>query len=107
MKKESILINASRGAIIDQEALFHALSEKKIAAAGLDVLIDEPPNATHCGENILALSNVCLTPHVAWYSEESINDLRNRIASDIVRVLQGRRPEGFVNQNVNARIVLR
>ena len=100
MKKEAILINTSRGPVIDQDALCRALSEGKIAAAGLDVFDEEPPGASRSGETLLGLKNVCLTPHVAWYSEESIVDLREKLATDVARVLRGKRPEGFVNPEV-------
>lgn len=100
MKKEAIVINVSRGPVVDQDALFRALSQERIAAAGLDVFYEEPPRASYSGEALLRLKNVCLTPHVAWYSEESIIELRKKLATDIARVLQGKRPEGFVNKEV-------
>ncbi len=107
MKREAIIINASRGPVIDQEALYRALSSGKIAAAGLDVLYNEPPTDIHCGKKLFSLNNICLTPHVAWYSEESTIDLRTKLSMDIVRVLQGIKPEGFVNPNVKTHLIFK
>lgn len=106
MKKDAVIVNVSRGAVVDQDALYRALSKGKIAAAGLDVFYEEPPRAAHSGRALLDLKNVCLTPHVAWYSEESIVELREKLAMDIARVLQGKRPEGFVNPEVKLRSAL-
>ena len=65
MKDEAILINASRGEIIDENALISALSENKIAGAGLDVFNEEP----YFG-NLSKYNNVILTPHIASYAKE-------------------------------------
>ena len=107
MKRHAILINESRGAVVDQDALYEVLSERKILAAGLDVLYDEPPRRAHSGEALVKLDNVCLTPHVAWYSEESIVGLREKLARDIGGILKGYKPHGFVNPGVKPRVALR
>ena len=107
MKRDVVLVNASRGAVVDQDALYRVLSERRILAAGLDVLYDEPPRGAHSGEALVKLDNVFLTPHVAWYSEESIVELREKLARDIGAILKGYRPHGFVNPNVKARVALR
>lgn len=106
MKREAILINVSRGAVIDQDALFHALSNGVIASAGLDVFHEEPPRESYSGKFLLGLKNVCVTPHVAWYSEQSIIELRTKLATDIAHVLQGKRPFGFVNPQVKSHLRL-
>ncbi len=107
MKEGAILVNVSRGAVLDQDALYRALSERRILAAGLDVFYEEPPRAPHSGDALLKLDNVCLTPHVAWYSEESIIGLREKLARDIAGILQGKKPHGFVNPSVKPRVALR
>ncbi len=72
MKPEAILVNTSRGELIDEEALAAALREERIAAAGLDVLAQEPPPEDH---PLLSLENAIITPHSAWYSEQARYDL--------------------------------
>ncbi|MFC2108060.1 C-terminal binding protein [Candidatus Bipolaricaulota bacterium] len=103
LKPTAILVNVSRGPVIDQEALYRHLSERRIRAAGLDVFHDEPPTEKFNGHDLLSLDNAAFSPHVAWYSEESIVDLRRKLATDIARVLQGLDPEGFVNPEVQDR----
>jgi glycerate dehydrogenase len=68
MKKTAILINTSRGGLIDTAALRKALEEKQIAAALLDVLEKEPPPADH---PLIGLPNAIITPHIAWISFEA------------------------------------
>ena len=69
MKKAVILINSARGGLIDEEALFVALKEKKIAFAGLDVLSEEPLKKTN---KLCQLENIIITPHSASKTTESI-----------------------------------
>jgi D-3-phosphoglycerate dehydrogenase / 2-oxoglutarate reductase len=76
MKKNAWIINTSRGGIIDQEALFKAIKKKQIGGAAIDV-IDASLPFPH--SEISTLSNLLYTPHLAWYSEESILEIRNRI----------------------------
>jgi len=94
MKPSACLINTSRGALIDQQALVHALQQGIIAGAGLDVLEAEPPAPD---DPLLRLENIILTPHTAWYSEESVRDNHLQTAEEIGRVLSGQAPRHPVN----------
>lgn len=94
MKKTAILINTSRGPVIDEDALIKALQEGQILRAGLDVFEDEPIGADH---PLVDMSNVILTSHVAWYSKDSAKDLQTGAAQEILRVLSGKRPVNWVN----------
>lgn len=97
MKPNAVLINTSRGAIIDEAALVQALREGRIAAAALDVLAQEPPPADH---PLRSLPNVILTPHAAFYSEASIAELQEKAAQNVADVLQGKLPVHIVNREV-------
>lgn len=99
MKPNAVLINTSRGAIIDETALVRALAEGWIAGAGLDVLVQEPPPADH---PLPALPNVIITPHAAFYSEASIAELQQKAAQNVADVLLGKLPTHIVNQEVLA-----
>ncbi len=94
MKRTAIIVNTSRGKIIDQNALVEALTSKKIAAAGLDVFEKEPLDAN---DPLLNMDNVILTPHVAGYSEKSINAWRILAAEEVARVLGGHQPKHPIN----------
>jgi phosphoglycerate dehydrogenase-like enzyme len=97
MKQTAILINVSRGQLIDEQALCRSLKEYQIMAAGLDVFQDEPfrPN------NPLAkLDNVVLSPHLAATSVEAKQERLSEIASNIARVLSGQAPANVINPEV-------
>lgn len=100
MEKRPILINTSRGAIIDEKALIRALKEGLISGAGLDVLEKEPPDPTN---PLLTMENVILTPHVSFYSVESISELKRRTAENVSSVLEGKWPRSVVNPQVKGR----
>jgi len=97
MKSTAYLINTARGGVVDHNALFHALQENWIAGAGLDVLPDEPPAADFA---LLDLDNVIITPHAAFWSDESINDLQISAARGVLEVLTGEIPDAIVNPEV-------
>jgi len=85
---------------VDEQALIWALQEGRLAGACLDVLDPEPPQK----ENpLLTMYQVILSPHVAWYSEESQFELRKRIAQNIGKTLHGLLPQGLVNQELKGR----
>ena len=97
MKPTAFLINAARGPLIDEDALYEALRDGRIAGAGLDVLVDAVPPPDH---RLLKLENVLVTPHVAFFSQESVLELEERAAAEVARVLQGRMPDNLVNREV-------
>ena len=97
MKPTAFLINCARGPIIDEAALYAALSERRIAGAGLDVMEQAAPAA---GNPIFSLDNVVVTPHVAFLSQQSVHELEVRTAQATVDVLQGRMPQFLVNPAV-------
>jgi len=88
MKNSAVLINSSRGPIIDEKALVNALQERVIAAAGLDVYELEPKAA----EGLLELENVVACPHIASATEETRNNMALIAAKNITEVLAGRPP---------------
>ena len=94
MKPTAYLINTARGALINEEALFQALSEGWIAGAALDVLSQEPPNPAH---PLLGLDNVIVTPHAAFYSEAAVIELEEKAATHVVQVFRGEIPTNIVN----------
>jgi len=87
MKPGAFLINVSRGAVIESQALVAALAGGRLAGAALDVLEDEPRVPPG-----LLRPNVILTPHVAFSSEASLRDLRRKASEEVVRVLRGEPP---------------
>ncbi len=95
MKPSAYLINMARGPIVDQDALYHALVERSIAGAALDVLAQEPPAPD---DPLLQLDNVLITPHTSSWSAESIVQLRRDTARNAVDVFQGRAPRSIVNR---------
>jgi D-3-phosphoglycerate dehydrogenase len=93
MKPSAILINTARGGIVDEDALFEALHEKRLAGAGLDVFADEPIAQSR----LLELENVVLTPHVGGLTAESAHSISMGAARNVVAVLGGQTPENAVN----------
>jgi D-3-phosphoglycerate dehydrogenase len=93
MKPTAHLINTARGPIVDEEALARALDQGQLAGAALDVLSQEPPSSSP----LFGRDNVILTPHMSFYSEESLIDLQNIAAEEVVRVLSGEAPRNPVN----------
>jgi D-3-phosphoglycerate dehydrogenase len=85
MKGDATLINISRGAVVDEEALVDALSAGRLWGAGLDVFTAEPLPQ---GSRLRSLPGVVLTDHSAYASRESIADLRRRTAENALEVLR-------------------
>jgi D-3-phosphoglycerate dehydrogenase len=97
MKPTVYLVNTSRGPLVDQEALWSALQQGKLAGAALDVFEPEPPDLS---APLYRDERVIVTPHAAFYSAESVRELRVRAAHQITDALQGLRPENVVNPQV-------
>jgi D-3-phosphoglycerate dehydrogenase len=90
-----VLVNTSRGGLVDLAAVDAALEDGRIAALGLDVLEDEPdPDLSRA---LFRRPNVVLTPHLAWYSIEARRDLALRAAQEAHRYVSGERPRNLVN----------
>ena len=94
MKPSAILINTSRGGVVDQTALYQALASRAIAGAGLDVAEAEPVPA---GDPLLDLDNLTLTPHVGSASVATRARMADMAADAILCVLRGERPANLVN----------
>jgi D-3-phosphoglycerate dehydrogenase len=99
MKKTALLINTARGPIVQDSALYAALLQGWIAGAALDDIEEEPAKQRgfHSLNPLFQLPNVIITPHAAYYSEESIKNVRRIAAEEAARVLSGRRPRYAVN----------
>ena len=96
MKKNSLLINASRGNIIDEESLITLLKEKKISAA-LDVFSKEPLPSKN---EFIKLDNVILTPHIAWNTYEAIENTNKVAIDEIILILKNQFPKYTINKNL-------
>ncbi|WP_424000529.1 C-terminal binding protein [Haloarcula salina] len=98
MRDHAILVNTGRGGLVDETALRAALEDGTIAAAGLDVLTEEPPAADH---PLLGLDNCVVTPHAAWYSEEARDDLNDAVAANVRAVLAGETPPDRIDPDTD------
>lgn len=97
MKPTAYLINTSRGGLIDEKALYQAITEGYIAGAGLDVTDPEPPGP----ENpLLKLDQVMVTGHSAWFSKQAMYDLQKRTAEAAIMGLQDKWPPHLANPEV-------
>ncbi|MEM2935443.1 MAG: hydroxyacid dehydrogenase [Candidatus Thermoplasmatota archaeon] len=96
MKKSAYLINCSRGGIVDEEALYKMLKEKKIAGAAIDVYEKEPPDVSPLFE----LENAIFTPHIGASTEEGQVRAGIICAEQILKVLDGEEPDYWVNKNL-------
>jgi D-3-phosphoglycerate dehydrogenase len=95
MKHNAVLVNCSRGKLVDDGALYDALSNHQIASAAMDDIEDEPAKRFDWkpSENpLFSLPNCFITPHVAYYSEESLLDARTKAAMNVKSVLMGKGP---------------
>ena len=91
MKPTALLVNTARGALIDETALIHALRERQLAAAALDVISHEPPPAGHpIIRAAKELDNLFVTPHNAWSAREARERLLGEVADNIIAFFEGK-----------------
>lgn len=96
MKPTAFLINTSRGAVVKEKELVRALEEGLIAGAALDVL---ETDGIDLNNPLCHMDNVIITPHAAWYSEQSIIQRREDTMESVIRVLRGGEPVSFINKD--------
>jgi phosphoglycerate dehydrogenase-like enzyme len=94
MKPDAVLVNTSRGAVVDEDALVDVLRTRPLAAAGLDVFAVEPIPA---GNPLLGLDNVVLTPHVTWYTADTMRRYLEHAVDNCLRLRDGRELANKVN----------
>ncbi|MEM3760109.1 MAG: glyoxylate reductase [Candidatus Bathyarchaeia archaeon] len=97
MKKTAYLINNSRGPVVDEKALYHALKEGRIAGAALDVFEQEP---TPMDNPLLKLDNVVVAPHISSASYETRSRMAEMVAENLVAFFEGKKPPNLVNPEV-------
>lgn len=96
MKENAFIVNCARGGIINEDDLYHALSEDKIGGAGLDVFEKEPP----VDSPLLNLDNLVATPHIGASTREAQRDAAIIVAREIKKVLSGESPRNVINMPV-------
>jgi glyoxylate reductase len=95
MKNSAVFINASRGPVVDEQALYEALASGEIAAAGLDVFEKEPIGQDH---PLLTLKNVVALPHIGSATIETRTAMMKLCCDNIIEILQNRPPKTLVNK---------
>ena len=93
MKPDAILVNTSRGPLVDLGAVTRALTESRLGAAGLDVFDVEPLDAAR----IAGVPNLIVTPHMAYYSEQALEESQRKATTQVIKVLTGEMPDYQVN----------
>jgi D-3-phosphoglycerate dehydrogenase len=95
MKPTAYLVNTARGSIVDEAVLDKMLGAGKLAGAGMDVLMKEPPAADN---PLFRHDNFIVSPHMAWHSNSSVKDLKRKAAEEVRRVMRGEAPLYQVNK---------
>ena len=104
MKKSALIINTSRGPVINEKDLIEALNDGEISGAGLDVLEKEPPDENN---PLLNMNNAIVSPHSAHYSNESMKTRYIRFGSEVAKVLNGYMPLNLVNKDISNNLKLK
>src|SRR5438552_18801958 len=104
MKPTAILINTSRGPVVDEQALARALRDKHLVGAALDVWEDEPVARDN---PLLKMDNVIATPHAAYFSSAAVAQIPRRCGEEIARVLTGQRTLHVVHPEVTITMTVR
>ena len=99
MKPTAVVINTSRGPVVDEAALTRALEAKRLAGAALDVWEKEPIDKDN---PLLKMDNVIATPHAAYFSSPAVAQVPKRCGEEVARVLTGQRPLHVINPEVYA-----
>ena len=101
MRPTAILVNTSRGPVVDEEALFEALESDRLHAAGLDVFWDEPPQPNRAA--LLASPRVVATGHYAYFSNDASEELQRRAAENMATLIRGEIPQDCLNPQCRER----
>jgi D-3-phosphoglycerate dehydrogenase len=96
MKRSAVIVNTSRGKIVDESAIYQALQENQISGYATDVFEQEPP----IDSPLLTLPNVLLTPHIGSYTQDAMNSLGEQVVKSILSVYNGKIPENILNPEV-------
>ena len=96
MRSHAVLVNTSRGGVVDEAALIHALNEGVIAGAALDVFETEPPH----NSPLFAMPNVVVSPHVGGISTKSVDVMIRMATASVIDVIEGRVPVGLANRGI-------
>ena len=94
MKPTAVVVNTGRGGLIDEDALYDALKNGKLFAAGIDVFETEPAVKNH---KLFELDNVVVTDHTAWFTVESLKELQTKAGLEAARMLKGEKPKSWIN----------
>lgn len=99
LRDGAVIVGTSRGGVVQEEALLAALDSGRLGGAGLDVLATEPP-ASPSSRRLATHQRVVCTPHMGYYSEQALADLRRGAAGSLAAILSGGRPSTLLNPAV-------